>query len=129
MTLSAWHPRSLRDCAKLLSGGTPKKSREDYWEGDIPWVSSGEMTRERLYDTTLHLSEEGARWGSRVVPEKTVLAVVRGMSLAKEFRVSITMREMAFNQDIKAFACKPDIDPEFLHYSGHGSRTSPRDRD
>ena len=39
------------------------------------------------------------------------------MSLAKEFRVAITRREVAFNQDLKAFACKPDIDPEFLFYA------------
>jgi type I restriction enzyme S subunit len=39
------------------------------------------------------------------------------MSLAKEFRVAITRREVAFNQDLKAFACVPDIDPEFLFYA------------
>jgi len=39
------------------------------------------------------------------------------MSLAKEFRVSITKREMAFNQDLKAFACEPDIESEFLFYA------------
>src|SRR5438046_10344010 len=39
------------------------------------------------------------------------------MSLAKEFRVSITMREVAFNQDIKAFVCEPDVDAGFLFYA------------
>jgi len=39
------------------------------------------------------------------------------MSLAKEFRVAITKREVAFNQDLKAFACKPDVHPEFLFYA------------
>jgi type I restriction enzyme, S subunit len=80
-------------------------------------VSSGEMTELRIYNTSLHVTEDGAREGSKVVPENTVLAVVRGMSLAKEFRVSITRREVAFNQDIKALQCKPDIDPEFLFYA------------
>ena len=46
---------------------------------------------------------EAAQDGSRLVPADTVLAVVRGMSLAKEFRVAITKREVAFNQDLKAF--------------------------
>lgn len=48
------------------------------------------------------------------------------MSLAKEFRVSITKREVAFNQDLKALACKPDVDPEFLFYSLFSQRENIR---
>jgi len=117
MNRARWAARPLGKCAKLLSGGTPNKDRSEFWEGDIPWVSSGEMAELRIYDTPLHISEQGAIEGSRLVPANTVLAVVRGMSLAKEFRVSITKREVAFNQDLKAFACEPDVDPEFLFYS------------
>jgi type I restriction enzyme S subunit len=75
------------------------------------------MTQVRIHDTPLHISAAGAEDGSRLVPTNTVLAVVRGMSLAKEFRVAITKREVAFNQDLKAFACNPDVDPEFLFYA------------
>jgi type I restriction enzyme S subunit len=117
MNAIGWKPRSLGHCAKFLSGGTPSKNRSDFWEGEIPWVSSGEMTQLHIRDTELHISEEAAKVGSRVVPPRTVLAVVRGMSLAKEFRVSIVEREMAFNQDLKAFDCKPDIDSDFLFYA------------
>lgn len=127
MTALGWQWRNLGSCAKFLSGGTPSKSRSDFWDGDLPWVSSGEMTELRLSDTELHISEAAAADGSRVVPPKTVLAVVRGMSLAKEFRVSITLREMAFNQDLKAFACQPDIEPEFLFYALLARRERIRD--
>jgi type I restriction enzyme, S subunit len=127
MTTATWPLRSLGSCAKFLSGGTPSKARAEYWEGDIPWVSSGEMTELQIRDTPLHISEQGAYEGSRLVPENTVLAVVRGMSLAKEFRVSITKREVAFNQDLKAFACEPDIDPEFLFYALRACRERIRD--
>ena len=117
MIRASWPMRPLSRCARFLSGGTPDKARSDFWEGDIPWVSSGEMTERRIFNTPLHISEDGAREGSRLVPENTVLGVVRGMSLAKEFRVAITRREVAFNQDLKAFACEPDVDAEFLFYA------------
>ena len=117
MTSTAWPLRSLRNCARFLSGGTPSKARADFWDGDIPWVSSGEMTELRIYDTPLHINEEGAIDGSRLVPANTVLTVVRGMSLAKEFRIALTRREMAFNQDIKALACEADVASEFLFYA------------
>lgn len=117
MSNTAWPLRPLGKCAKFLSGGTPSKARAEFWEGDIPWVSSGEMTELRIHDTRLHISEEAAVNGSKLVPANTVLAVVRGMSLAKDFRVSITRREMAFNQDVKALVCEPDVDAEFLFYA------------
>lgn len=109
-----WERRTLGSCATFRSGGTPSKKRSDYWEGTIPWVSSGEMTRTRMYDTSLHVSQEAAEKESTVVVAGTILIVVRGMSLAKEFRVSVATREMAFNQDLKALACAPGIDSEFL---------------
>jgi type I restriction enzyme, S subunit len=117
MSIKGWPLRPLGACAKFLSGGTPSKARADFWEGDIPWVSSREMAQMRIHDTPLRITAEGAEDGSRLVPANTVLAVVRGMSLAKEFRVAITKREVAFNQDLKAFECKPDVDSEFLFYA------------
>ena len=122
-----WELKPLGRCAKFLSGGTPSKSRSEFWEGDIPWVSSGEMTEVYIQDTPLHISAEAADQGSRLVPSNTVLAVVRGMSLAKDFRVAITKREVAFNQDLKAFACEPDIDSEFLFYALRARRDHIRD--
>lgn len=123
----AWTKRPLGTCAKFLSGGTPSKSNPDFWSGDIPWVSSGEMTQEHIYDTDLHITEEAARRGSRMVPANTVLVVVRGMSLANEFRISITQRRMAFNQDVKALQCEHDILPTFLFYALRAKRHSIRE--
>ncbi len=127
MNQISWPMRPLSRCAKFLSGGTPSKSRSEFWAGDIPWVSSGEMTERRIYDTSLHVTEEGATAGSRLVPENTVLAVVRGMSLAKEFRVSLTMREVTFNQDIKALVSEPDVESQFLYYALLARRDHIRD--
>jgi type I restriction enzyme S subunit len=45
------------------------------------------------------------------------------MSLAKEFRVSLTKRQVAFNQDLKAFECADDVDSEFLFYALLARRT------
>ncbi len=63
-----------------------------------------------------------------MIPANSILAVVRGMSLAKEFRISLTTREMSFNQDLKALVSKPGIDPVFLFYSLYARREYIRDR-
>lgn len=125
---AGWERRDLAGCATFLSGGTPSKARSDFWEGDIPWVSSGELTDMRVHDTSLRITAEGAEMGSRLVPRETILAVVRGMSLARDWRVSITSREVAFNQDLKALVAKPDIDPLYLFHTLETQRDQVRDR-
>lgn len=107
---------SLGSQVRFLSGGTPKKSEPRFWGGEIPWVSSGEMTQNRISRTNLSVTMEGASNGTRLVPASTVLVVVRGMSLAKEFRVAISMRALTFNQDLKALAPLSTLNPEFLYY-------------
>ena len=113
----SWPTKRLNECVRFLSGGTPNKAKSEYWSGDIPWVSSAEMTDRFLSDTSLKISVAGLEAGSRLVPEGTTFAVVRGMSLAKEFRISLAQRPMAFNQDVKALIPEPGIDGLFIFYS------------
>ena len=112
--MSAWPVVALGSKVRFLSGGTPRKDEAKYWNGDIPWVGSAEMAQRRISDTELRVTEEGAREGSKLVPANTVLVVVRGMSLAKEFRVAITERELTFNQDLKALEPGDDLDSLFV---------------
>lgn len=123
-----WERRELGRCATFLSGGTPSKAREDFWNGEIPWASSGELTELRIADTPLKITAQAAEVGSRLVPRETILAVVRGMSLAKEWRISLTSREMAFNQDLKAIVANDDVDPLYLFHALDAQREQVRDR-
>ena len=122
-----WRTVPMKSEVKLLSGGTPKKSEDRYWDGTIPWVSSGEMVQRRISDTELHVTDEGVTNGTKLVPANTVLVVVRGMSLAKEFRVSLTLRPVTFNQDLKALKPSAKIDPGFLFYYLQSQRHAIRD--
>lgn len=123
-----WTRRTLTDCASFQSGGTPKKSISEYWEGTIPWISSGEMTHWRIHDSVRRVTEDGARNGTRMVPKGTIFAVVRGMSLAKEFRVAMCSGPMTFNQDLKAIAPRPGIRTEYLYSALLSQRDQIRDR-
>lgn len=113
----SWPLLALKDCVKFLSGGTPNKGKPEYWNGDIPWVSSAEMTDRHLHTTSLKITQAGLDSGSRLVPAGTIFAVVRGMSLAKEFRISLASRPMAFNQDVKALIPRDGVDGRFLFYA------------
>lgn len=116
-----WKQCSLLDCMKLVSGGTPSKERRAYWGGCIPWVSSKDMKVGRINDTEDHLTEFGAENGTRLVPKNTILFVVRGMILARDFPVALTKRTVAFNQDLKAVETVGHVDTEFLYQWLKGS--------
>ncbi len=123
----SWENRSLKHCVTFLSGGTPSKGNPEFWDGEVPWVSSAEMTDRFLDDTSLRITQAGLQAGSRLVPEGTTFAVVRGMSLAKEFRISLALRPMAFNQDVKALIPKEGIDGNFVFYSLSANANAIRD--
>lgn len=112
-----WEVATLGDSARWLSGGTPKTSVAAYWGGGLPWITSGSLTSLLLDRSDRTLTEAGAANGTRVVERDTLLFVVRGMSLVKEFRVGISDTRMAFGQDIKALVAAPGIDPLYLAFS------------
>lgn len=138
-----WQSRPLRDCAKWYSGGTPSREASHYWGGNIPWISAKSLKEFFVNDSDDKVTKEGAENGTRLVPENTVLFIVRGMSLKTEFRIGITTRPVTFNQDLKALVAHKDISPHYLAYAikgqtpeilgmvgeaGHGTGVLPTDR-
>jgi type I restriction enzyme S subunit len=127
-TPAGWERRPLGGCAKFLSGGTPSKATSEFWDGDIPWVSSGELTTIRIHDSSLHVTAEAIDAGSRLVPPYTILDVVRGKSLAKEFRMAMTSQPVAFNQDLKSLVPQSDVDAVYLFHALEAQREQIRGR-
>ncbi|NOF86779.1 restriction endonuclease subunit S [Vibrio cholerae] len=110
-----WSVKKLGDLVKFTSGGTPSKSNEAYWGGDIPWISASSMDSTRYSESELKVTTEGAKNGTRLVPKDTVLLLVRGGALHNKIPVGITTREVTFNQDVKALVPKTDeITPWYL---------------
>jgi len=119
----SWKTCTLDECISLRSGSTPSKQNPSFWNGTIPWASSKELKQLRLYNTESRVTQEAIKSASSVIDKGTVLIVVRGMVLAKEFPVSIAQVTMTFNQDLKALDPKGTaIDRSFLPYLLLGHR-------
>jgi type I restriction enzyme S subunit len=97
----------------LLSGSTPSRSTPAFWGGAVPWISAKSLKRFEVIDSEDRLTDAGAR-GTAVVAPGSVLFVVRGMSLANEFRVGVAGRELTFDQDVRALVPRPDVDGRYL---------------
>lgn len=111
---NSWNPRSILELCEILSGGTPRKSVANYWNGKIPWVSGKDLKVPVLDDVIDHVSQDAIDAGSRLAPTDAVLLLVRGMGLAKDLPVAVINRPMAFNQDIKALVSRGQYTGSFL---------------
>lgn len=104
---------SLKSVVTLKAGGTPSRSNEGYWGGNLPWASGKDLKVRLLSETEERLTSEG--WSAaKIAPAEATLIVVRGMILAHTFPVSVAAVPMAFNQDLRALVAGTKIRPAYL---------------
>lgn len=114
-----WEKKPIVEiCEKILSGGTPSKDHEEYFKGDIPWVSPKDMKTLVINDSQDHITEDAVQNSStKIVPENSVLMVIRSGILKHTLPVAINTVPVAINQDMKAFVIQnTTIRPEYLLY-------------
>lgn len=112
-----WPIASLGRLTRMVGGGTPSKGRDDFWNGDIPWVSPKDMSSRDLYDAEDHITKVAVdNSATQLVPAGSVLLVVRSGILVRRFPVAIARVALTLNQDMKAILPGKLLQPEFLAY-------------
>lgn len=90
-----WDVKKLGDIAQCFSGGTPKAGNNEYYDGNIPFIRSGEIHQK---DTLLSLSEMGMLESSaKMVQKGDLLMALYG---ANSGDVAISQIDGAINQAI-----------------------------
>ena len=106
---------ALGDLVDFYSGGTPSKSRPEFWQGSVPWFSAKDMKHSRLKDSADHIADDVfSSTPLRKLPAGTIAIVVRGMILAHTIPISVIEVDAAINQDLKALLPKREVDTSFL---------------
>jgi restriction endonuclease S subunit len=99
----AWPITQIGDICSFASGGTPSKANEEYWRGQIPWVSAKDLKVAQIHDAIMHVSKAAvAESATQIAPVGSLLILVRGMGLANGVPICEVMKPCAFNQDLKA---------------------------
>lgn len=107
------HP--LGEVCQTGAGGTPLRSRTDYYEGgDIPWLLSGEVGKGNITAATHFITQEGLENSSaKVFPENTVLVAMYGATAGE---VGILRIAASTNQAVCGILPNEQYVPEFLFY-------------
>ena len=118
-----WEVKPLRRLASFRGGATPDKSRDEFWDGAVPWVSPKDMKRASIADSEDHVTDAALAASSiALLPIGSVLVVVRGMILAHSFPVAVTAGPVTINQDMKALITTNSLSHMFLYWCLVGRR-------
>ena len=100
---------------ETIGGGTPSKKIENYWNGDIPWISvkdipSNTMKIRKTQDT---ITNCGLKNSSTNLIKANTLVVVMRMAVG---RISITDMDACINQDLRALITSKYFYDKYLLY-------------
>lgn len=111
---STWIWALMDAIAPTATGGTPSRTRPDFFDGDIPWVKSGELGNSVVHATEERLSEAGLIGSSaKVFPAGTLCIALYGATVGK---VGILGIPAATNQAVCAIFLPPSVNTQFVFY-------------
>ncbi len=103
----------LGELVSITGGGTPDRSNESFWGGDVPWVTVKDFKSMKISGAKEYITAAGlASSASNLIPAGSIIVPTR-MALGK---AAINTTPVAINQDLKALRIKDPsvIDRDFL---------------
>ncbi len=109
-----WIETSLDEIAEWGSGGTPSRGEPKYYEGKIPWIKTGELNDNIIYDTEEHISEEALKHSSaKLFPKGSIAIAMYGATIG---RTAVLGVEAATNQACAIANAFNGVNSNYLYY-------------
>lgn len=108
-------------CNRIYSGGTPSTTHKEYWNGDLPWLSSGETSQRFVYTTEKFITKEGVQKSSTKYAKRNSIVMASAGQGHTRGQVSFLMNDMYINQSVLVFEPEVSIvNPLYLYYNLDG---------
>lgn len=107
-----WEQRKLGDVLDdMYNGQTPSRNKSEYWNGNIKWLSSGELNRGTVYDSIEMITEDGQKSANlRIVPKGTFIMAITGLEAAgTRGNCALLGFDTTLNQSCMALFPKKDL--------------------
>jgi type I restriction enzyme S subunit len=109
-----WMRKTIGEICITGSGGTPSRSNLKYFTGNIPWVKSGELDFNVIYDTEEKITQEALNNSSaKLVKKGTLLIALYGATVGKMAFLGI---DAATNQAVCFIETPKYLIAKFLYY-------------
>jgi type I restriction enzyme S subunit len=108
-----WEEEGLWTVGEIIGGGTPDTSKEEYWNGNIIWLTPTEIKNKYIEDSERKITELGLRNSSaKLLPPKTLLITSR----ATIGDIAIAMKECCTNQGFQSIIVNENNNYDFVYY-------------
>ncbi len=111
-----WDVIKIGDFTDVFSGGTPDTSKKEYWDGDIPWMNSGDLNQKYIHSVEGRITDKGmASSSTHMIPAQCVLIGLAGQGKTRG-TAAINYLPLCTNQSTAAIYPSKLFDPLFLLY-------------
>ena len=109
--------KSIGSFSKCVAGATPNSKNSSLWDGDIPWMSSGEVNKKTVYSTNRFITQLGFdSCSTKMVPAGAVVIALAGQGKTRGTVARIRI-ELCTNQSLCAIITDKTVDSDYLfHY-------------
>ena len=110
-----WETKSISQLVKIIGGGTPKTSIDEYWGGNIPWISIKDFNNDLKYVKTTEktITESGLKNSSTKILKKGDMIISARGTVGE---LAMIPSDMAFNQSCYGIVPHNFADNEFIYY-------------
>lgn len=109
--MKGWEKKQVQDLGEVITGNTPSKKEEKYWNGDFVWITAQDFKGKYINDSILKLTNIG-KDKARVIPKNSVLVTC----IASIGLNAINKIECSTNQQINAICCRQEYNYEYVYY-------------
>lgn len=93
-----WEVKKLKDIADFIGGGTPSRDKSEYWQGNIPWISSSDISLNTIHSLNINrfITERAINESATQICPKDTILVVSRVGVGK---IGIAPTELCTSQD------------------------------
>lgn len=112
-----WEVKYIGEIASVSTGGTPNRSIKEYWDGDIPWITTSEIGMRSINRAEQFISKKGLNSSAtKLVPPGTLLIALYGQGKTRG-KIGILEIEAATNQACAGISIAKGVSRMYIfHY-------------
>jgi type I restriction enzyme S subunit len=109
-----WEVKRIGDVFQTVLGGTPSRTRSDFWEGGtVPWINSGKVNDLRITEASELITDLALeRSAAKLMPKGTTVLAITGATLGQ---VSYLEIETAANQSVVGIVDPTELCSEWIY--------------
>jgi type I restriction enzyme S subunit len=107
-----WEIKRIGSLCETVLGGTPSRTRDDFWGGEIPWINSGKVNDFRVLTASECITDIGlAKSATKLLPKGTTILAITGATLGQFSRLEF---DSCANQSVVGIKGSDEASNEFI---------------